>query len=276
MSDAVKDKYLYGGGLRSVEDFDNTYHQTSPSAYEVIRIMNGRPLFLEEHYARLCATLKSIGEEVPFSVQELRRDIESIALANNVSNHNVKIVINEFKKPNGPDVHVFLIATSYPTEAMYAEGVPTDLFVATRNNPQAKIIDADLRSRENTFIKENNLFEVLLVNERNEITEGSRSNTFFIRNGEVFTSPADGVLLGITRQRILRLCRDAGINVNERRIAVSELDSYDAAFISGTSPKVLPISRIGNVKMDINEPLLRRIIKLYDQEIENYNAQTNN
>ncbi len=251
-------------------------NQTNPSAYEVIRIMNGRPLFLEEHYARLCATLKSIGEEVPFSAQELRKDIDSVVLANNVSNHNVKIVINEFKKKAGPDVNIFLIPTSYPTEEMYAKGVPTDLFVATRNNPQAKIIDDDLRSRENAFIKENNLFEALLVNEKNEITEGSRSNIFFIKSGEVFTSPADGVLLGITRQRILRLCKAAGINVNESRIAVSALSTYDAAFISGTSPKVLPISRIGDVKMDVNNPLLRKIIKLYDQEIENYNAQRKN
>ena len=277
MSDAVKDKYLYCGELRKVAEFDSTYRNVSPSAYEVIRLMNGRPLFLEEHYARLEATLASIGQKAPFELSQLRGDIERLAAANDVKNHNVKIVINEFgSAPEEAKTHIFLIATSYPTEEMDRDGVPTDLFNAVRDNPQAKIIDADLRARENEFIRENGLFEALLVNEAGEITEGSRSNLFFIKGERVFTSPADGVLLGITRQRIMRICAEAGISVEERKIDASTVGAYDAAFISGTSPKVLPIARVGDVRLDANQPQLRKIMKLYDREIENYNAQQKN
>ncbi len=276
MSDAVKEKYLYCGEMRNVAEFDTTYRNVSPSAYEVIRLMNGRPLFLEEHYARLVATLASIGEKPPFELEKLRGDIERIAAANAVKNHNVKIVINEFDAAGGPRTHIFLIATSYPTEEMYRVGVPTDLGYAVRNNPQAKIIDADLRARENEFIKENGLFEALLVNEAGEITEGSRSNLFFIKGDRVYTSPASGVLLGITRQRIMRICAEAGVHVEERKINASAVGAYDAAFISGTSPKVLPIARVGEIRLDANNPLLRKIMKLYDREIENYNAQQKN
>lgn len=277
MSDAVKDKYLYCGELRKVAEFDSTYRNVSPSAYEVIRLMNGRPLFLEEHYARLEATLASIGQKTPFELSQLRGDIERLAAANDVKNHNVKIVINEFgSAPEEAKTHIFLIATSYPTEEMYRDGVPTDLFNAVRDNPQAKIIDADLRARENEFIRKNGLFEALLVNEAGEITEGSRSNLFFIKGERVFTSPADGVLLGITRQRIMRICAEAGISVEERKIDASTVGAYDAAFISGTSPKVLPIARVGDVRLDANQPQLRKIMKLYDREIENYNAQQKN
>ena len=273
MSDAVKDKYLYCGELRAVADFDSTYRTVSPSAYEVIRLMEGRPLFLEEHYARLVATLASIGKKPPFDIGQLRSDIERLAEANAVKNHNVKIVINEFgSAPGDAKTHIFLIATSYPTEEMYRTGVPTDLFNAVRDNPQAKIIDADLRARENEFIKGNGLFEALLVNGAGEITEGSRSNLFFIKGDRVYTSPAEGVLLGITRQRIMRICAEAGITVEERKIIASAVGEYDAAFISGTSPKVLPIARVGEVRLDANNPLLRKIMKLYDQEIEKYNA----
>ncbi|MBO4725452.1 MAG: aminotransferase class IV [Firmicutes bacterium] len=284
MSDAVKDKYLYCGELRPVAEFDATYRTVSPSAYEVIRLMDGKPLFLEEHHARLVATLASIGQRPPLDLKQLRSDIERVAKANDVKNHNVKIVINEFgSAPEDAKTHIFLIATSYPTDEMYRDGVPTDLFNAVRGNPQAKIIDADLRARENEFIKENGLFEALLVNGKGEITEGSRSNLFFIKSGkdgpaerEIFTSPADGVLLGITRQRIFRICAAAGIKVTECPIAVNALSEYSAAFISGTSPKVLPISRIGKIGLDPDNPLLREIMKLYDREIENYNAQQNN
>lgn len=250
--------------------------QTNPSAYEVLRIMDGRPLFLEEHYARLCATLDSIGQKVPFDIETLRREIGKVAAENGLKNHNIKIVINDFEKVGGPNVEIFPNPTSYPSPEMYRDGVKTDLFSAVRNNPQAKIMDAELREKEDTFIKENGLFEALLVNGENEITEGSRSNIFLIKGGEVFTSPAEGVLLGITRQRVIRLCKAAGIKVYETRIRASEISSYDAAFISGTSPKVLPISQVGETKLDVNNPLLRQIIKLYDQEIVNYNAQTKN
>lgn len=270
MSDAILEKYYYNFELKDTADFDSTYHAVNPSVYEVIRVMDGTPLFLSEHYERMVSSLASVGEQAPFTLERLGQAIRELCLANGVTNHNIKLVINDFEKVPGGSIHLFAIATSYPSEDMYESGVPTDLFNAVRNNPNAKIIDQALRDSENSFIKENNLFEALLVNEADEITEGSRSNIFFVKGDALCTSPAEGVLLGVTRQRVIRICRSAGIEVREEPIPVSRLSDYSAAFISGTSPKVLPISCIGSNKLDVRSPLLRRVMDLYDQEIKNY------
>ncbi len=268
MGDAILEKYMYNGQLLDVAGFDEKYKAISPSVYEVIRVMDGKPLFLSEHYARLVNSVKSVEGEVPMQQQELYDRITELCRENGRKNHNVKLVMNDVRGGKFQNVYLFMIKTSYPTEAMYAEGVPTELFSAVRNNPQAKIIDSDLRERENAFMKEKNIFEAILVNNAEQITEGSRSNIFFIKGSEVCTAPAKDVLLGVTRQRVIRICEEHGIKVHEVVIPAGDIASFDAAFISGTSPKVLPICRIGSAALDVNNKTLRNLMKFYDEEIE--------
>lgn len=270
MGDAILKKYLYNKDLMGVESFDEKYQSINPSAYEVIRIMRGEPLFLDEHYARLVNTAKTIGAELPVSLEELRQLIKNLAKENGVENHNAKIVMNSVKDGKFENFYLFMLHTSYPTDEMYEKGVKTDLFEAVRNNPNAKIIDQSLRDRENAFIKEKDIFEAILVNEKQEITEGSRSNIFFVKGKSIYTAPAEVVLLGVTRQRVIRVCKENGIDIKEETIRVEDLKDFEAAFISGTSPKVLPISNIGAKNLDVKNETLRDAMKFYDQEIEKY------
>jgi branched-chain amino acid aminotransferase len=108
------------------------------------------------------------------------------------------------------------------------------------------------------------------VNCSGEITEGSRSNLFFIKGNSVYTSPSKDVLMGITRQRIISICRKNGIGVNETAILADQVEFFDAAFISGTSPKVLPISTIDDYKYSTDNSLLLNIMEIYNNEIQNY------
>ena len=108
------------------------------------------------------------------------------------------------------------------------------------------------------------LYEVLLVNRDGIITEGSRSNVFFIKNGEVYTSPTDAVLPGVTRTMIIRILEEAGIPLHYSAVRQDELAGFDAAFISGTSPKVLPVANIGDIAYDVDDPVLRSIMARYD------------
>ena len=126
------------------------------------------------------------------------------------------------------------------------------------------MMDRDLRDATDKAIRSGDLYEVLLVNSDGRITEGSRSNVFFIRNGEVYTAPADKVLLGVTRTMIIRIMEKAGIPLHYYSVKNDELKSFDAAFISGTSPKVLPIASIDGIPFDVNDPLLRYVMEQYN------------
>ena len=269
MSDqAMFRQFMINWQLYPSSDFSRLYRVMEPSCYEVIRVIGGRPLFLGEHYGRLTATAESIGQTLPFSRSELDGQISRLAEANGVRDYNVRLICNDFDR--GWKTYLFFTPTSYPTAEMYEKGVATDLMISVRENPHAKIINQSLRDRADALMAERGLYEAVLVNEKGEITEGSKSNLFFIRDGLLCTSPADGVLLGVTRQRILRLAGADGIPVREEVIRADGLARYRAAFISGTSPKVLPIASVGEVAMDVSDPVLRRIMDLYDDEIRRY------
>ncbi len=268
MGDAILNKYIYNQELMDVATFDEKYKAVNPSAYEVIRIMRGEPLFLGEHYERLVNTAKTVGAELPATLEQLRGLLCDLAKSNNVENHNAKIVLNDISEGVFKNFYIFMLHTSYPTDEMYENGVKTAFFEAVRSNPNAKIIDQELRDRENRFIEEKGIFEAILVNDSNQITEGSRSNIFFIKGREIYTAPAKDVLLGVTRQRVIRVCKEHGINIHEEIIERKTSVDFEAAFISGTSPKVLPISCIGGQKLDVNNETLRAAMKFYDEEIE--------
>ena len=230
-----------------------------PSVYEVVRITDGEPVFLLEHYKRLEKSLASMGKVPLFTCEDLRRCISDLVEESGIRNHNIKIEadVSGYSR-------LYLTPTHYPAPEMYEQGVRTQLFHGERRNPNIKMMDPALREATNAAIKEHGLYEVLLVDKNGFITEGSRSNVFFIRDGEVFTAPSAKVLLGVTRSKVLEIIKELGIVLHEESPAAAEIAEYQAAFISGTSPKVLPIASIGDVSFNVNDPILRKIMERYN------------
>lgn len=233
-----------------------------PSVYEVIRLTDGRPQFLPEHYARLENSLGAIGMAVPFSCEQLAGCIGELADECGVKNHNIKLDVDI----SGHGM-LYMSPTHYPSGEQYRDGVKTELFSGERKNPNIKMMDQELRDATDAAIREHGLYEVLLVDRDGMITEGSRSNVFFIKDGEVYTSPLHQVLPGVTRGKIIETVRGKGISVHEDPIPAKDIAGFDAAFISGTSPKVLPIAAIDSNGYDVNNPLLRNIMEWYEEVI---------
>lgn len=231
-----------------------------PSVYEVVRVTDGRPVFLEEHYSRLEKSLAAMGRVPEFSCEELRECIADLVSESGIKDHNIKIEadVEGFSR-------LYLSPTHYPEPEMYRTGVKTDLFRGERRSPNIKMMDRELREATDEVIRKGGLYEVLLVDRNGQITEGSRSNVFFIKDGEVFTAPAEKVLLGVTRSKIIEIIRAMGVTLHEEAVDAGDIGSFDAAFISGTSPKVLPIASAGETSFDVNEPILRKIMEKYDE-----------
>lgn len=231
-----------------------------PSVYEVVRVTDGRPVFLEEHYSRLEKSLAAMGRVPEFSCEELRECIADLVSESGIKDHNIKIEadVEGFSR-------LYLSPTHYPEPELYETGVKTDLFRGERRSPNIKMMDRELREATDEVIRKGGLYEVLLVDRNGQITEGSRSNVFFIKDGEVFTAPAEKVLLGVTRSKIIEIIRAMGVAIHEEAVDAGDIGSFDAAFISGTSPKVLPIASAGETSFDVNEPILRKIMEKYDE-----------
>ena len=157
-----------------------------------------------------------------------------------------------------------------PTKKDINEGVELGFCSASRQNPNAKILNSDARQKANHYIVEKQLFEVVLLDSDQCITEGSRSNIFFIKNDMIYTAPQQDVLMGITRSNIIDICRKHNIKLVEKKTHISDLEKMDSAFISGTSLKVQAVKNIEQYNFDTQNKTLRILIQLYDKLIDDY------
>ena len=235
------------------------------SVYEVIRLIKGKPLFLLEHLQRLRDTLKIRSRNINLSDREIINQVSILVNKNKVDLGNIKLVFNFGEGNEGmPHFLVYFIEHHYPTDNQLNNGVEALLYNAERAVPNAKIINQHLRSAIFSRLLDTGAYEALLVDKQGFITEGSRSNVFFIKNNEIFTAPDENVLAGIARKYVLRIVKESNINLNLSRVAATLLPGFSAAFITGTSPGVLPISVIGDLQFDPQNELLLRIKSQYD------------
>ena len=135
---------------------------------------------------------------------------------------------------------------------------------AVRKPPNAKIWNAELRTKAQYLISSSDIYEVLLVNKKKNITEGSKTNIFFIRGNSVFTTCSEDVLQGITRQKLIEICNKSGLSVTEKEIPLAEVPFYEAAFITGTSPGILPVSLIDKHRFNTSNETMKKLMEAYD------------
>lgn len=240
--------------------------QNSLVVYEVLRIVSGIPLFFSEHFARMNQSCQALGFDTPIRKEELLTQIVRLSKANQTVTGNIKIEVTPTEKAGG--WMLYFIAHSYPTLQMYQTGVEVGFLHAERMNPALKIEQPAVRERANQLISEKGFYEVLLINNQKEITEGSRSNIFFIAHEKLITPPLKQVLKGITLGKVLEIARAENIEVEFRNVAESELKAIGSMFLTGTSPKILPVAKAGDMHFDIKHPMLQTITVRYNEMIQ--------
>lgn len=234
--------------------------------YEVLRVIDGKPVFLEEHIRRMENSFKLVGQEFPLKYNDISLRIRELVKGENKTIGNIKLTYGL----NSKEFKVFFIQHSYPTNEMYEEGVKTILYFGERTNPNAKIVNDDFRSKVNAKISKNNAFEAILVDRNGYITEGSKSNIFMVKGSELITSPVKAVLPGVTRGKIIELAHKTGIKVREEEFSFKDIDKLDGMFISGTSPKVLPINKVDAIKLNPHNDIIKILSEEYNNEIRIY------
>lgn len=269
--EAIKDFIIIDGKLEpTIENIEMFKKIEKPSIYEVIRVIDEVPLFLEEHLERMRKSANLIDEKLTRDDEEIEEDIKKLILKNKVENLNVKLLLAHVEGM-GNVFLTYFIKSFYPPQKYYRDGINTILFNHERENPNAKIQQSSFREEVAKELEKKNAFEALLMNKDGYITEGSRSNMFFVRDNKVYTAPKGDVLLGITRKYILQVCEELNIKIIEENIQVDDLEKLDGAFMSGTSVNVLPITTVDNIKLNsINNKVVREINKGYLNKMKDY------
>lgn len=240
------------------------------SIYEVIRIIDSVPLFLEEHFLRLKNSAALLHIKLSFSLADIAQQIQTLAQENGIFDGNVKLIFPESTSAKNGKSHtlLFFIPHHYPTPQEYQKGYKLKSVILERPQPNAKSIKGSFSQHLSQLKNQENIDEILLIRNDGILTEGSKSNIFFIKQNQLFTAPKNMVLPGITRQKIIELCQNHTIPCHESEIKLSELKNMEAAFITGTSPKVMPVNKVDDIDMQVNHPLIETVMELYSALLE--------
>ena len=231
--------------------------------FETMRVYSGKIFRLEHHLDRLFQSARSILIELPITRNEIRSAIYAALKLNGLSNSIVRLTVTRGELGSGinidyssPPTVVILVK---PVKAIsiktYKEGIGIKLYKKSAIRTQGisnKIKSCNYLS--NIILRENalkeNFFEAILLDHNHNVTEGTISNIFIIKNNQLKTPITNEfVLSGIIRQAILDLCLENNIPFKEDRITERELYEADELFLTNSGIEILPVRNINHHKL---------------------------
>lgn len=234
--------------------------------YEVIQIKQGIPLFFQEHIDRMRSSARLMGREIALSERAILGDIRDLVARNRRDHIHVKILA---ARVAGRQRCVSYFIPLEPPEPGGLHGVHTILFSGERDNPHIKTLGGSFRERVRDARRKTGAYEALLTDGGGYITEGTRSNIFFLGDADTLITPPTGkVLKGVTRDKVMRICGDRGISVVEKAVHTADLTAFRGAFLTGTTVDVSPVGSIDARRYASDTcPEIRMILDGYDEMV---------
>ncbi|MBR3142686.1 MAG: aminotransferase class IV [Clostridiales bacterium] len=239
--------------------------------YETVRVKDGVLLFVEDHLARLVRSVKGL-ENFPVDTSKILSEAYSFIDMDRVKEGSVRIVLtNEVLLIHQADI-------TLPSKEHFEKGINTSILNWERKTPNLKIFRGDYKTTVNQKFKEENAhglpFELVLTDNEGRLYEGSMSNLFVIRDGNVFSAPDNKILIGITRKRVMEALKRSGLELQIGTFKPEELDpSSDAVFVSSTPFDILPVRYIDSYEFSSSDnKVLNMISKMYQEYTSEYIA----
>ena len=269
MTDIIGNMFLFNGKEYLTIDFNSDLHQPAgwKIIYEVIRVEEGIPLFLEDYIERLENSFRLNGIK---TIWDTRHIIDTILKLIRINNHRSGPVKLVFGINDHPYLLAYIMQPHLPEPEEYISGVKTVLMNEIRINPNAKVWNNELRNRSVELLKNANAYEAILVNQQGFITEASRSNIFFIKKDEFYTCPDELILPGITRKIVLEILKTSHKKINFKAIRQREISEYESCFLTGTARKIVPVRLIGEQSMSVKNDTLQFVAEMFGNYVKDY------
>ena len=229
--------------------------------YETMRTYHQRPFLFDRHMRRLRRSAGMIDLGLPFSDEELERQIRSTQDATKLDGEAyIRVLVTrgigeltyDLKATPNPSIVIIVKPQIDPPAEVYDKGVRVVIVDIVRNHP----------STVNPMIKSNNLmnsalamqqalrsnaFEGVMRNYKGELTECTTANLFIVKNGIALTPPLEaGLLPGITREFLFDVGEHAGVEVADKVLDDEDLFRADEAFLTSTTRELVPIVTVND------------------------------
>ena len=251
--------------------------------WDSLRFHNNKFIFLNEHINRLYKDAKLIDLKIPLKKKELINALnKTISVNKMITNVHLRIIVSRGIK-----------STPYQSPAVTISK-PTIIIIPEYKKPDIKIYKKGLKlvtvntirgpknvqdPQINSLSKLNCILacieankkggdEALMFDINGNIATNNSTHFFYIKKNIVFTSTGKYCVTGITRQKIIDICKKNKIKVKQQNFKLKEVMTADEAFATGTFAGVMPISQINKKKLLIKkENLTFKILNLYNKLI---------
>lgn len=264
--------------------FDSGY-LVGDGVWEAFRVHGGKMLFVDKHFDRLWQSAKVIGIEIPFSRDELKKDIQKVLDANQMRDfvHTRVMLTRGIKKTpsqdpqltiSGPNV---VIIAEHKKASANTQQKGISLFTSTIRRGSPDYLDPRLNCHSKLHevqaliqALQAGADEALMLDIHGFVATCNATNFFMVKNGEVWTSTGAYCMNGITRQHVIELCHENGIACHQKNFSLFDVYGADEAFVTGTFGGLTPVKSIdGKAIGDKNQSALtKRLIDLYNALIE--------
>ena len=241
-------------------------------AFEGVRAYpteRGTAIFrLQEHTQRLFNSAKILRIKIPFTMEEVNEAQRTVVRANGLQSGYIRPLtwIGSEKlgvSPKGNRVHLMVAAWAwgaYLGEQGLKRGIRVKTSSYTRHHVNITMTQAKTVSNYTNSILANmeatddGYDEALLLDPSGFVSEGAGENVFIVKDGVIYTPDLSaGALNGITRNTVLHIARDLGLEVVQKRITRDEVYIADEAFFTGTAAEVTPIRELDRVQIGAGE-----------------------
>ena len=268
--------------------FDSGY-LVGDGVWEAVRLNKGNLIFIEDHLARLWNAAKAIGIKLSFTKNELIEIINSILTENKMKDGvHVRIMITRgIKKTPSQDPRLTISGPNLVIIPEYKMADPNSkkkgikLFTSTIRRGSPDYLDPKLNCHSKlhevqALIQaiEAGADEALMLDINGFVSTCNSTNFFMIKNKVVYTSTGQYCMNGITRQKIIEICKTNNIKVREVNFSLFDVYGADEAFVTGTFAGITPVFSIDgksigkNSNNEFSATLEKHYKKLVESQIK--------
>ena len=232
------------------------------SVFEGERAYGGKVFKELEHTERLIRSAKTLGFELPYKTDEIFAIRKKVLAANKIIDGYIRPVAWRGSEMMGISaqnntIHFAVAAWKWPSyfspEAKL-KGIKLNVSKWKRPDPSTAPVNTKaaglymictLSKHEAESL---GFDDSLMLDYRGYIAEATGANIFFVKDKEIHTPIADCFLDGITRQTVIEIAKEEGINVLEKRLKLNEINHYEECFVTGTAAEVTPVKKINKIE----------------------------
>lgn len=242
--------------------------------FDYLRVVDNKPLFVEDHLDRLYQSAAIMHMEVPQSKESILKIVLELVAKNDMPYSGLKLIVSGGDSSDGyslekPRLTIIQQPLPVPSNSFSVNPFILMSHPFQRQLPQVKTTDYLMAIYLQPKLKAFGGHDILYTND-GMLRECPRSNFFLISEQGHIVTPKDDILKGITRKNILASARENGIEVEERPIALEEIKTAKGAFIASSTKRIIPISKIDESVIATDSPILEKVFNMLVQKEQAY------